>query len=284
MDNIQIEQKRAELQVKLTILKENYTNLKHQFEESNASLAVILQKSRQSNKLIETKSIQIESLKSEVQKESSSLNELKSYCNTLIKEKENSESEITYYNQQYAILQATNDELKAKLYNMSIHQDKYSKSNKNKPIALQDTLHTTQIQNASADERVKVLQSQIHLLNEDISTFEHQDEYDNDDMNSYYDNKIKALINEIDYIDRSITVNKEKNKKCEKELKELSSIIFNLNKINIQINAGLNIIQGSLNKKAAYLLNDKDYFDACLKTKDNIINNLQDATVYNNNN
>ena len=109
--SILLEQKRAELQVRLTILKENVSSLKNQLD-SQTNLGSISEKFKNCSNLSEMRSMQKKALETEVQKELTTLDGLRVYCSNLQKEKENSESESEFYNKKITELSSQNEMLK----------------------------------------------------------------------------------------------------------------------------------------------------------------------------
>ena len=314
--SILLEQKRAELQVRLTILKENVSSLKNQLD-SQTNLGSISEKFKNCSNLSEMRSMQKKALETEVQKELTTLDGLRVYCSNLQKEKENSESESDFYNKKISELSSQNEMLKKNLDELrqrrhllqneidllhneheSHNQKKYAKEQiEKKSIEQQDFISNELSNNA---KKIKLLQMKIDTLNQDIYNLDtnlRETKCNCDSLSMYneemtkkiltmeennkeYDNKIYLIKREIDetkdYIDSS---EKEKNKLNE-QLDKLAGTIMKINQANIRINASLAIMLKSMEKKAGFMQKEEEYYYQCDKAKKKFVDDLKEVDSY----
>ena len=198
-NSILIEQKRAELKVKLTILQENINNLKHELSasESNsykiypgqvASLANLEQISHEyncANELFKLKKNERDSLEADLTNQKKQLESMKSICCNLIEQKNSLEKDNLYYKQKtQEILEKVNEQKKL-LFEMDnkenllkqeieILRGQQISNNKLHFDNEQKEKHTTEQQNYITEQiktnnkRIEILQIKVENLNKDI--------------------------------------------------------------------------------------------------------------------
>ena len=66
----------------------------------------------------------------------------------------------------------------------------------------------------------------------------------------------------------------------EKKLEQLTEILEKINQANIKINANLNIIKKSLEKKAEFMKKEEDYYTNCHKIKQKLIETCKEINSY----
>lgn len=317
MDNIQIEKKRAEFKVRLTILKENLSNIKTQLDKSSIDLNEISSKYTSGIKIEEAKSYQLNALETDLKKELKTFEGLRVYCKNLQREKENSESENAFYINKISQLKSKNCELsqvlsemknKKHLLTVEINQLSNENSSYKKVMYDHDKLqYTTKNQHEyvtnsinANNKKIQLLQIKIDSLNKDVKANEEElskakeyndkcDLYNKDilpkiitlkETNKGYDVKMNLVQNEIEETKDYIDSTKKEKKKLVKQMNQLSNILAELNMTNVRINSCLGIMVNSLEKKADYFQKDKEYFDGCLKEKGRFVKILRDISSY----
>ena len=95
-----------------------------------------------------------------------------------------------------------------------------------------------------------------------------------------YNEKINILQREIDDTRDYISNSKKEKKNLEKKLEQLTDILEKINQANIKINANLNIIKKSLEKKAEFMKKEEDYYTNCHKIKQKMIETCKEINSY----
>ena len=181
-NSLALEQKRAELQVKLTILQENINNLKNELsldEEKNinnlypeqnpnlSNLLILSNEYNSANELYKLKQLERNTLEDEVIKERQNLEKLKLICNDLIQQRTSLEQENLYY--------------------------------KNKSAELEDTMEKQRQILSEMQNKKEILKQEVEILkNENISSTKFQ--YDNEQIE-------KNSNEQKEYIDDQLTRN-----------------------------------------------------------------------------
>ena len=213
-----IEQKRAELQVKLTILQENLKNLKNEINKENninsasfinslniTSLEQLSNEYKAANDLHELKNYEQVSLENELKKENQTLEGLRTYCNNLNKEKANFEEENYFYKNKITELKEKVDKLKKVLYeaqnrknllNQEVELLKNEEAMNNQIKYKNDQINSNtnnqqeflNFQLNTNGKKIKLLQIKIDGLNEQVAEMENDiQKYktDNEDLKGY---------------------------------------------------------------------------------------------------
>lgn len=314
--SIFLEQKRAELQVRLTILKENISSLKTQID-SQTNLSSISEKYKNGNSLAELRSYQKNALESEVQKEQATLEGLRIYCGNLHKEKENSENESEFYKKkineltnQNSALESSLSELKSRRLllqqeiellqaeNTKHASSKYEKEKIEQKSKEHSEYITTELD--SNAKKIKLLQIKIDTLNNELRDLDNnytsmKSECDsvnlyNDEMEKRiitltedaktFDNKLFLIRREIDETKDYIASSEKEQRKLNDQLDTLMITIKKINNANIKINASLAIMAKSLEKKASFMQREQEYYDQCIQAKKKFIDELKDINSY----
>ena len=63
-------------------------------------------------------------------------------------------------------------------------------------------------------------------------------------------------------------------------MEQLTDILEKINQANIKINANLNIIKKSLEKKAEFMKKEEDYFNNCEKVKQKMVEVCKEINSY----
>ena len=149
-------------------------------------------------------------------------------------------------------------------------------------------------------KKIQVLQIKIDNLNKEIFELENDIRNilkENEDNNSYnieiekkiltigentkaYNEKINVLQSEIDDTRDYINNSKKEKKILEKKLEQLTDILEKINQTNIKINANLNIVKKSLEKKAEFMKKEEDYYTNCEKIKEKMIETCKEINSY----
>ena len=95
-----------------------------------------------------------------------------------------------------------------------------------------------------------------------------------------YNEKINIIQREIDDTRDYISNSKKEKKNLEKKLEQLTDILEKINQANIKINANLNIIKKSLEKKAEFMKKEEDYYTNCHKIKQKMIETCKEINSY----
>ena len=333
-NGILLEQKRAELQVKLTILQENINNLKNELANdgqnfdsnnsddqiSNPQISNLISLSNEynaANELYKLKQFEKNSLEAELKKEKIELDKMRQISNDLIQQRTSLEQENLFYLKKSKELEDKLNFQKNKLFeiknnkeilkqevdilkNENISNTRYKYDNeileKNKNTQreyIDDQLNTN-------EKRIQVLQIKIDNLNKEIFELENDIRNilkENEDNNSYnieiekkiltigentkaYNEKINVLQREIDDTRDYINNSKNEKKILEKKLEQLTDILEKINQTNIKINANLNIVKKSLEKKAELMKKEEDYYTNCKKIKEKMIETCKEINSY----
>ena len=333
-NGILLEQKRAELQVKLTILQENINNLKNELANdgqnfdsnnsddqiSNPQISNLISLSNEynaANELYKLKQFEKNSLEAELKKEKIELDKMRQISNDLIQQRTSLEQENLFYLKKSKELEDKLNFQKNKLFeiknnkeilkqevdilkNEHISNTRYKYDNeileKNKNTQreyIDDQLNTN-------EKRIQVLQIKIDNLNKEIFELENDIRNilkENEDNNSYnieiekkiltigentkaYNEKINVLQREIDDTRDYINNSKKEKKILEKKLEQLTDILEKINQTNIKINANLNIVKKSLEKKAEFMKKEEDYYTNCEKIKKKMIETCKEINSY----
>ena len=333
-NGILIEQKRAELQVKLTILQENINNLKTELSNegqnsdlsnsedpvTNPHLSNLITLSNEynaANELYKLKQYEKNNLETELITNRKELEKMKKISNELMQQRTALEQENLFYQkkskeledkfnfQKNKLLEIKNkkDILKKevdilKSENISSTKFKYNneilEKNKNTQREYIDGQLNTN------EKRIQILQIKIDNLNKEIFELENDIKNilkENEDNNNYnidiekkiltigentkaYNEKINIIQREIDETKDYISNSKKEKKILEKKLEQLTDILDKINQANIKINANLNIIKKSLEKKAEFMNKEEDYYTNCNKVKQKMIETCKEINSY----
>ena len=333
-NSIILEQKRAELQVKLTILQENINNLKNELsnDEQNSNLINNIYPSENphisnlislsneynsANELFKLKQLEKSSLEVELMKEKKDLEKIKLVCTDLIQQKTSLEQENLYYKKKAKELEDNMNLQKKKLLEIKNRKEllkqeveilkgenitntrfqydneKIEKNTNNQKEYIDEQLNT----NA---KRIQLLQIKIDNLNKDIYELENEIKKimkENDDMNNYnmdlenkiiamgenskvYNEKINLLQKEIDEAKDYIGNSQKEKKLLQGKLEQLTEILEKINMANVKINANLNIVKKSLEKKAEFMKKEEDYYSNCDKAKQKMVDICKEINSY----
>ena len=333
-NSIILEQKRAELQVKLTILQENINNLKNELsnDEQNSNLINNIYPSENphisnlislsneynsANELFKLKQLEKSSLEVELMKEKKDLEKIKLVCTDLIQQKTSLEQENLYYKKKAKELEDNMNLQKKKLLEIKNRKEllkqeveilkgenitntrfqydneKIEKNTNNQKEYIDEQLNT----NA---KRIQLLQIKIDNLNKDIYELENEIKKimkENDDMNNYnmdlenkiiamgenskvYNEKINLLQKEIDETKDYIGNSQKEKKLLQGKLEQLTEILEKINMANVKINANLNIVKKSLEKKAEFMEKEEDYYSNCEKAKQKMVDICKEINSY----
>ena len=232
-NSIILEQKRAELQVKLTILQENINNLKNELsndEEHNyninniypgqnpqiSNLITLSNEYNSANELFKLKQLEKNSLEAELTQEKKDLEKIKLVCTDLIQQRTSLEQENLYYKKKAKELEDNMDMQKKRLFELKNRKELLKQeveilkgeniSNTKFQYDNEKIEKNTNTQREYIDEqlstnakRIQLLQIKIDNLNKDIFELENEIKKilkENDDMNSYnmdIENKIITM-------------------------------------------------------------------------------------------
>ena len=232
-NTILLEQKRAELQVKLTILQENINNLKNELsnDEQNSNninniypgenphisnLISLSNEYNSANELFKLKQLEKNSLEIELTKEKKDLEKMKLICTDLIQQRTSLEQENLYYKKKAKELEDNMNLQKKKLFELKNKKELLKQevdilkgeniSNTKFQIDNEKIEKNTNNQKEYIDEqintnakRIQILQIKIDTLNKDIFELENEIKKimkENDDMHNYnidLENKIIAM-------------------------------------------------------------------------------------------
>ena len=232
-NSIILEQKRAELQVKLTILQENINNLKNELsnDEQNSNnlnniypnenphisnLITLSNEYNSANELFKLKQLEKNSLEIELTKEKKDLEKMKLICTDLIQQRTSLEQENLYYKKKAKELEDNMNLQKKKLFELKNKKELLKQevdilkgeniSNTKFQIDNEKIEKNTNNQKEYIDEqintnakRIQILQIKIDTLNKDIFELENEIKKimkENDDMHNYnidLENKIIAM-------------------------------------------------------------------------------------------
>ena len=232
-NSVIIEQKRAELQVKLTILQENINNLKNELsnDEQNyntiniippnennqiSNLISLSNEYNSANELYKLKQLEKNSLESELIKEKKNLENMKLICTDLIQKKTSLEQENLYYKnkvkelgdimnaQKKKLIEIKNKKILLKqeieiLKGENISNNKFQYDNEKLETNTNNQREYIDEQLNMNAKRIQVLQMKIDCLNKDIFELENEIKKimkENDDMNNYnidIENKIITM-------------------------------------------------------------------------------------------
>lgn len=260
-NSLALEQKRAELQVKLTILQENINNLKNELsldEEKNinnlypeqnpnlSNLLILSNEYNSANELYKLKQLERNTLEDEVIKERQNLEKLKLICNDLIQQRTSLEQENLYYKNKSAELEDTMEKQRQILSEM---QNKKEILKQEVEILKNENISSTkfqydneQIEKNSNEQkeyiddqltrnakRIQLLQIKIDTLNKDIFGLENEIKKildENDNMNNYNND----IENKIIAMKENSKAYNEKIKLLQKEIDETKDYITNSQK------------------------------------------------------
>jgi chromosome segregation ATPase len=232
-NSIILEQKRAELQVKLTILQENINNLKNELsndEEQNyninkiypgqnpqiSNLITLSNEYNSANELFKLKQLEKNSSEAELTQEKKDLEKIKLVCTDLIQQRTSLEQENLYYKKKAKELEDNMDMQKKRLFELKNRKELLKQeveilkgeniSNTKFQYDNEKIEKNTNTQREYIDEqlstnakRIQLLQIKIDNLNKDIFELENEIKKilkENDDMNSYnmdIENKIITM-------------------------------------------------------------------------------------------
>ncbi len=333
-NSILLEQKRAELQVKLTILQENINNLKNELsnDEQNSNnvnniypgenphisnLISLSNEYNSANELFKLKQLEKNSLEAELTNEKKDLEKMKLICTDLIQQKTSLEKENLYYKKKVKELEDNMNSQKKKLFEIKNRKEllkqevdilkgenisntkfqydneKIEKNTNNQREYIDEQINT----NA---KRIQILQIKIDNLNKDIFELENEIKKimkENDEMNNYnidienkiiamgenskaYNEKINLLQKEIDETKDYIGNSHKEKKVLQGKLEQLTDMLEKINMANVKINANLNIVKKSLEKKAEFMKKEEDYFNNCEKVKQKMVEVCKEINSY----
>ena len=261
-NGILLEQKRAELQVKLTILQENINNLKNELSEgqnsdlnniedssSNPQISNLISLSNEYNaakELYKLKQFEKNSLENELKTEKNELEKMKKICTDLIQQRTSLEQENLFYQKKSKELEEKLNFQKNKIFeiknrkktlkqevdilnneHISYTRHKYDnelieKNKSNEREYIDDQLNTN-------EKRIQVLQIKIDNLNKEIFELENDIKSilkENEDMNYYNIDIEKKILT----IGESSTSYNEKINIIQREIDETKDYISNSKK------------------------------------------------------
>ena len=261
-NGILLEQKRAELQVKLTILQENINNLKNELSEgqnsdlnniedssSNPQISNLISLSNEYNaakELYKLKQFEKNSLENELKNEKSELEKMKKISTDLIQQRTSLEQENLFYQKKSKELEEKLNFQKNKIFeiknrkktlkqevdilnneHISYTRHKYDnelieKNKNNEREYIDDQLNTN-------EKRIQVLQIKIDNLNKEIFELENDIKSilkENEDMNYYNIDIEKKILT----IGESSTSYNEKINIIQREIDETKDYINNSKK------------------------------------------------------
>ncbi len=264
-----IEQKRAELQVKLTILKENLKNLKNEISNENninsatfinsmniTSLEQLSSEYKAANDLHELKNYEQLSLENELKKENETLEGLRIYCNNLNKEKANFEDENNFYKNKIIELKDKVEKLKKVLY-----------ESQNRKLLLNEEVELLKNEEA-INKQLKYKNDQIN------SNTDNQQEFLNYQLNTN-GKKIKLLQIKIDNLNEQVlemTNDIEKYKTDNEQLKNYNEQLENRLLI---MNENVKTYDNKILLLKQELDETRDYIQSSEKEKGKLSNQLQ---------
>ena len=332
-----LEQKKADLQVKLTILQESINNLKNELshDEKNSltinsnsiypnekcqiqNLISLSNEYNSANEFYKLKLLERNSLEVELIKEKKELEKMKLICSNLIKQKALLEQENFQYKKKGKELEYTmnwrakklietkqkKNFLKQEIELLKVESITNIKFKYDNEIIEKNTDNQREFINEQLNmntKRIQVLQIKIDNLNKDIFELENEINKimkENEDMNNYnidLENKIitmgensKAINEKINFLQREIDETKdyiENSKKEKKILKKklelLMEIFEKINIANVKINANLDIIKKSMEKKTNFMKKEEDFYSNCEKGKRKIIEVCKEINMFN---
>ena len=333
-NGILIEQKRAELQVKLTILQENINNLKNELSNegqnsdlnnsedpvTNPQLSNLISLSNEynaANELYKLKQYEKNNLETELKIERKELEKMKKISNDLIQQRTALEQENLFYQKKSKELEEKFNFQKNKLIEIKNKKEILKKEVdilKNENISSTKFKYDNEIleknkntqreyidgQLNTNEKRIQILQIKIDNLNKEIFELENDIKNilkENEDTNQYnidiekkiltigentkaYNEKINIIQREIDDTRDYISNSKKEKIVLEKKLEQLTDILEKINQANIKINANLNIIKKSLEKKAEFMNKEEDYYTNCNKVKQKMIETCKEINSY----
>ncbi|MCQ2817378.1 MAG: hypothetical protein MJ252_08955 [archaeon] len=315
-NSILLEQKRAELQVKLTILKENISHIKQQLD-SMPDPEDLSSKVSKTTDIISIREYQCSALNDNLVKEKQTLEGLKAYLQNLRTQKEENDNEAEFYKRK-----AT--ELKNKIQNL---QNIYDESHKRKLLLVQEVqslqnqnnLHTRKkfdndkmhassmnqqefISNAIGKnaKKIQLMQTKIDQLNRQLNSNEgnlkeilnaiEEDETYNKSIQpnlimlgenlKAYDDKLFLVRKEIDETNDYINSSNDERDKLTEQLEKMKDIMEKINNKNLKINANLQVILQSFEKKKSFMEQEKTFYDSCTLAKQKLVENLKEIDSY----
>ena len=258
--DILLEQKRAELQVKLTILQENINNLKNELsnEEQNlnnsedpvynpqfSNLVSLSNEYNSANELYKLKQFEKNSLENELKTQKKDLEKMKKICTDLIQQKTSLEQENLFY-------QKKSKELEDKL---NFQKNKIFELNNKKETLKQevDILKNEHISNTKFKYDNEIVEKNKNS----------QREYIDDQINTN-EKRIQVLQIKIDNLNKEIFGLENDIKNILKENEEMNYYNIDIEKKILTIgesskayNEKINIIQREIDDTKDYIINSK---------------------------
>ena len=242
---------------------------------------------------------------------------MKLICTDLIQQKTSLEKENLYYKKKVKELEDNMNSQKKKLFEIKNRKEllkqevdilkgenisntkfqydneKIEKNTNNQREYIDEQINT----NA---KRIQILQIKIDNLNKDIFELENEIKKimkENDEMNNYnidienkiiamgenskaYNEKINLLQKEIDETKDYIGNSHKEKKVLQGKLEQLTDMLEKINMANVKINANLNIVKKSLEKKAEFMKKEEDYFNNCEKVKQKMVEVCKEINSY----
>ena len=258
--DILLEQKRAELQVKLTILQENINNLKNELsnEEQNlnnsedpvynpqfSNLVSLTNEYNSANELYKLKQFEKNSLENELKTQKKDLEKMKKICTDLIQQKTSLEQENLFY-------QKKSKELEDKL---NLQKNKIFELNNKKETLKQevDILKNEHISNTKFKYDNEIVEKNKNS----------QREYIDDQINTN-EKRIQVLQIKIDNLNKEIFGLENDIKNILKENEDMNYYNIDIEKKILTIgesskayNEKINIIQREIDDTKDYIINSK---------------------------
>ena len=258
--DILLEQKRAELQVKLTILQENINNLKNELsnEEQNlnnsedpvynpqfSNLVSLSNEYNSANELYKLKQFEKNSLENELKTQKKDLEKMKKICTDLIQQKTSLEQENLFYQKKSKELEDKLNFQKNKIFELS---------NKKETLKQEvDILKNEHISNTKFKYDNEIVEKNKNS----------QREYIDDQINTN-EKRIQVLQIKIDNLNKEIFGLENDIKNILKENEEMNYYNIDIEKKILTIgesskayNEKINIIQREIDDTKDYIINSK---------------------------
>ena len=275
-NSIIVEQKKAELQVKLTILQENINNLKNELsnDEQNSNtinniypnentqisnLITLSNEYNSANELYKLKELEKNSLEVELTKEKIDLEKIKLVCTNIIQQKTSLDQENLYYKKKVKELEDIMNANKKKLNEIQ-----------NKKILLKQEIEILKAENIS--------NTKFQYDNDKIKKNKaNQQQYINDQLNTNA-KRIQVLQIKIDNLNKEIFNLENEIKKIMKENDEMNNYNIDLENKIIAMGENSKTYNEKINLLQRQIDETKDYIGNSQKEKKNLQKKLEQLT------
>ncbi len=275
-NSIIVEQKKAELQVKLTILQENINNLKNELsnDEQNSNtinniypnentqisnLITLSNEYNSANELYKLKELEKNSLEVELTKEKIDLEKIKLVCTNIIQQKTSLDQENLYYKKKVKELEDIMNSNKKKLNEIQ-----------NKKILLKQEIEILKAENIS--------NTKFQYDNDKIKKNKtNQQQYINDQLNTNA-KRIQVLQIKIDNLNKEIFNLENEIKKIMKENDEMNNYNIDLENKIIAMGENSKTYNEKINLLQRQIDETKDYIGNSQKEKKNLQKKLEQLT------